>query len=633
MAASAITAGTIAAGAVQANSIATNAVTAGKVAADAIEAGNIAAGAVTAGKIAANAVEAATIASGAVTAAKINAGAVIATKLAANAVEADKIAANAVTAGKINAGAVTAGTIAAGAVQAGTIAAGAIQANDIAANAITTAKIAANAVTANEVLAGSITAVKIATDAVVAGKIAAGAVQADTIAANAITSAKIVAGSITSASLATDSVTSAKIAAGAVTADTIAANAITTGKIAAGAIGADQIAAQAIVASKLAVSDFTNLVPDSELQDVSAWAGIPNDGTGILVLRPIGNAQVKTTGDIAYLNDRNTVPRVDVIGQSGLIPVSSGDVLYLAGQMIRVTGTTMNARLAAQFLDKDKGGLGVVTIYGVNGTGNLGQVQSTEATVPVGAYYVRFFIQVYASGTNGNIIFGSPIVRFKNKGEMVVDGAITANKIMAGAIGTDALAAEAVVASKIAAGAIIASKIAANAIGAVHIRTDQAVITGTAQIGNAVVRSIHIGPNALYVPYMWNNTADRTVPVANNNANKILLFDRTVPDFEGGGYLVAFNAYFDGTANVDAFGMAVLMLDNTEVAKTKFGVRGVGGSAIQSMFPINLLGSANGTGTTRIRIYVWNASVNSDTIGNAPYVIRNIVVSLSGTRR
>ena len=75
------------------------------------------------------------------------------------------------------------------------------------------------------------------------------------------------------------------------------------------------------------------------------------------------------------------------------------------------------------------------------------------------------------------------------------------------------------------------------------------------------------------------------------------------------------------------------MLDNTEVAKTKFGVRGVGGSAIQSMFPINLLGSANGTGTTRIRIYVWNASVNSDTIGNAPYVIRNIVVSLSGTRR
>ena len=371
----AVTTDKIAAGAVTANEIAANAVTAGKINAGAVTAGTIAAGAVQAGTIAANAVTATEINAGAVTAAKINAGAVTATKIAANAVEADKIAANAVTAGKINAGAVTAGTIAAGAVQAGTIAAGAIQANDIAANAITTAKIAANAVTANEVLAGSITAVKIATDAVVAGKIAAGAVQADTIAANAITSAKIVAGSITSASLATDSVTSAKIAAGAVTADTIAANAITTGKIAAGAIGADQIAAGAIVASKLAVSDYTNLVPDSELQDVKGWNGIPNDGTGVFVLTPAGNPSVKTTGAVIYYDTRNTGPRADVTATSGISPVTSGDVLYLAGQMVRATGTTMNARIAAQFLNKDRGHVDTKTIYGINGTGNSSQIQ------------------------------------------------------------------------------------------------------------------------------------------------------------------------------------------------------------------------------------------------------------------
>ena len=203
---------------------------------------------------------------------------------------------------------------------------------------------------------------------------------------------------------------------------------------------------------------------------------------------------------------------------------------------------------------------------------------------------------------------------------------------MAGAIGTDALAAEAVVASKIAAGAIVASKIAANSIGASHLRANEAVITGTAQIGDAVVRTIHIGPNALYVPYLFT-AADRQILVANNNANKVLIFDRTIPDFEGGGYLVAFNAYFDATNSVDSFGMALLMLDATEVARTKFGVRGQGGASVQSMFPVNLFGTATGTGTTRIRIYAWNARWDSDTIGVDNYFLRNIRVSVSGTRR
>ena len=81
----------IAANAIGADQIAAGAIIAGKIGADAVTANTIAAGAITAGKIATNAI----------TADKIEAGSITAVKIASNAVEADKITAGAVTAGKL----------------------------------------------------------------------------------------------------------------------------------------------------------------------------------------------------------------------------------------------------------------------------------------------------------------------------------------------------------------------------------------------------------------------------------------------------------------------------------------------------------------------------------------------------
>lgn len=46
---------------------------------------------------------------------------------------------------------------------------------------------------------------------------------------------------------------------------------LTAAQIAAGAIGVDQLAAGAVVASKMAITDFTNLVPDDQMQDAASW--------------------------------------------------------------------------------------------------------------------------------------------------------------------------------------------------------------------------------------------------------------------------------------------------------------------------------------------------------------------------
>lgn len=173
---------------------------------------------------------------------------------------------------------------------------------------------------------------------------------------------------------------------------------------------------------------------------------------------------------------------------------------------------------------------------------------------------------------------------------------------------------------------------------AVSPRTVPFYVTGgevyikSAVIQDASITRLKIGPNQLYVPYMYS-FADRDVPVGRDINNKLLIFDRTVPDFEGGGYTVTWNGYFDATSSVDAFGMAVMLLDNNEVARTKFGVRGQGGASVQSMFPVTLTGSASGYGTTNIKIYAWNARWNSDSQATALYTLRSNTVNLSGTRR
>ena len=91
--------------------------------------------------------------------------------------------------------------------------------------------------------------------------------------------------------------------------------------------------------------------------------------------------------------------------------------------------------------------------------------------MPSGAFQARYRYYIYgaAGETDGNLHLGAPVVRIKSRGELIVDGAITAAKIAAGAITAASIAAGAITASAIAAGAIGASQIAAGAVTAAKI--------------------------------------------------------------------------------------------------------------------------------------------------------------------
>ncbi|MDN5789226.1 polymer-forming cytoskeletal protein, partial [Pseudorhodobacter sp.] len=79
-----------------------------------------------------------------------------------------------------------------------------------------------------------------------------------------------------------------------------------------------------------------------------------------------------------------------------------------------------------------------------------------------------------------------------SSGELVVDGAITANKISAGSVTANAIAAGAVVASKIAAGTITADKMAVGTITAESGIIDALAITNSMIVDGAVSRRTFI---------------------------------------------------------------------------------------------------------------------------------------------
>jgi hypothetical protein len=342
---------------------------------------------------------------------------------------------------------------------------------------ITTTQITDNAVTTAKVNAGAVTT----------AKLAAGAVTADTIATNAVTSAKITAGAVTAN----------EIASGAVTADKVAANAITAGKIAAGAISATEIAAGAITASKLAVSDSTNLVPDSQIQEAAAWGNAAN----FQVIATTSANPPPSKGELRYIGAYNVGT---ALSDSRQFDVVAGREYWFQYVLGRINGTTYRAYAALRFADKN-GDFLSTSLLGSAGTDRTGLTTvSGTVTVPANAVRANFRFLVNTDFTDSNVRFWAPTIRVMNGGELIVDGAITANKIAASAVTADKISANAIDATKIAAGAITSVELASGSVttaklaaGAVTADTIATNAVTSAKINAGAVTANEIATNAI----------------------------------------------------------------------------------------------------------------------------------------
>ncbi|UWU19627.1 phage tail protein [Rhizobium sp. CB3060] len=244
------------------------------------------------------------------------------------------------------------------------------------------------------------------------------------IVASAVTADKIATNAVTADAIAANAVTAGKIAAGAVTATTIVAGTITGDKLAANTIGASQIAAGAITAKQLVLTDFSNMADNGwQAGSITGWTtqnlqNFYNDNSG-------GDAAgyfLQSLGrDCAYSN---------------FVAVSAGETYAFD---VWVNNTDPNQANIYAFPRAPSGTISPVVITGTS-TKNAWVRLQGKYTVPSGITALAMDLQVNrTAGTGSSCFWSKPVMRRAMSAELIVDGAVTANKISVNSL--DALTA------------------------------------------------------------------------------------------------------------------------------------------------------------------------------------------------
>lgn len=260
-----------------------------------------------------------------------------------------------------------------------------------------------------------------------------------------------IAGQITNTQIGPNAIKTPQLDANSVTADQLAANSVIFGKVAAGAIAADAIRSNSIAARHLLVGDFTNLVPNADISDVPSW--------GIAPQWTVSKAGPNYSG--MY------VTSATVSGSSTGVVISEpfsvdGGAQYYASIQARVNASGQSVQLACTVRWEDTEGNIISSSIVKSGNPAVTSVTVTtievNVTAPATATRGRFFWQV--NGGTGTIYVGSPTVRRRNDGKLIVDGAIQANHMTANSVTAGVIAAGAINAAALFVdGVITASKL------------------------------------------------------------------------------------------------------------------------------------------------------------------------------
>ena len=238
------------------------------------------------------------------------------------------------------------------------------------------------------------------------------------------------------------------------------------------AVSADKIAANAITAGKLAIGDFENLNRDSDFLDPSAWAG------GAPTYQSSGDPVGWGSEKLIRLTELGT--EYEVVNSAYYFDVNpEGEKFWFSwlGRLISGTGI-IYADVQYSTLDDFSGTVGVDHSFD-----NVGTVTTTSRTkmtgeivVPAGYRFARIRL---IKGNDGvtDCFFGGVQLRRKARGELIVDGSITSDKILTNSIQAGHIQTDAITTDKIDADAITSAKIEAGAVKAAQI--DAGAITAS----------------------------------------------------------------------------------------------------------------------------------------------------------
>ncbi|MGY5775583.1 carbohydrate binding domain-containing protein [Rhizobium sp. LEGMi135b] len=281
-------------------------------------------------------------------------------------------------------------------------------------------------------------------------------------------------------------------------AELIVDGAITAEKVAAGAITADKIAANAITARSLILQDWENLIPDNQLQAPAAWSAL-ND----TVVNPSTTQAFTSKGALDYTYF--TGAGYKQIAQSQAFAVVSGQEYLSSVQVIRTSGTKYGLWARVHWLDT-KGNLlspdtyANITAYGTSdgGTANGLQIFTASIMPPAAAFGAVVKMYIHRTYTDGNVSIGGLSLLRKASASLIVDGAITADKIGANAVTAGKLAANAVTAGTVAANAVTAGTIVAGAVSTTQIAAS-AITADKLAVGAITTDKLAVGNGGNYI--------------------------------------------------------------------------------------------------------------------------------------
>ena len=350
-----------------------------------------------------------------------------------------------------------------GQVQIGSIAANAVDTAQLNALAVTAAKIAGNTITANEIAGNTITAAEIA--------------------GLTITAAEIAGTTITGDKIAGTTITGDKIAGTTITGDKMVANTIDTGQIAAGAITTDELAAGSVTAAKMIVADWQNYYPSN-----GGW----EEGTTVADNGFSGTSWSTTNAEAKFGSRSATTTATSTIKDTfsnDYIPVEPGEQFYFTGWYKTTAGASQSASDSfrpcfVQFTDEAKATPAYLSVSAPTIPQTAWTQITGTITVPAGKYFMRPGCSVRNTATAGSIYVDGLTLRKKNNGNLIVDGAITTNKIGANQVTANEIKGLTITAAEIAGNTITANEIKGNTITANEIAGN--TITADEIFGNTI---------------------------------------------------------------------------------------------------------------------------------------------------
>ncbi|WP_257148163.1 phage tail spike protein [Bacillus thuringiensis] len=324
---------------------------------------------------------------------------------------------------------------------------------------------------------GTIIAERITAGVLDANKVNVTNLKANNITSGTMTADRINGGTINAANTNIINLKAGNITSGTINAATIDITNMKAQNITSGILHADRIGAKSISVDKMIIGDTTNLCPNPDFEQEGGWFGT-------VTRIDSSNASVPTGAPTKFVG-RQT--QRDGKG-SDMFAVKQGDQFYISGY-VASKNSNHGATIGIYFFNKDGGA--VAAMNSGYKTKQNGQWQFHEGwiTAPANAVKAYVWTQINEFKDFGEWFFTKIEVRRRMTGHLIVDGAISAQRLAANAVTADKIEANAVNASKIAAGSVTAEKVAANAITADKIAAN-AVNAGKIAAGSITTDKI-----------------------------------------------------------------------------------------------------------------------------------------------